>query len=76
MCIYIYIFLSDEKNTIFLRREKNKEKKKKEGQSGGVVGEKKKSLVLSMDPTIFNLFTKRPFSNITWKIKTGMDEFS
>ena len=60
----------------FLRREKNKEKKKKEGQSGGLVGEKKKSLVLSMDPTIFNLFPKRPFCNITWKIKTGMDEFS
>ena len=60
----------------FLGERKINKKKKKEGQSGGLVGEKKKSLVLSMDPTIFNLFTKRPFCNITWKIKTGMDEFS
>ena len=61
----------------YLKRKKNKEKKKKkEGQSGGLVGEKKNSLFLSMDPTIFNLFTKRPFCNITWKIKIDMNEFS
>ena len=32
-------------------------------------------LVLSMGLTIFNLFTKRPFNNITWKVKTGLDGF-
>ena len=36
---------------------------------------KKKSLVLLMGLTIFNLFTKRPFNNITWKVKTGLDGF-
>ena len=50
-----------------LRREK---KKKREGQSSGPVGKtkRKKKLVLSMGPVIFNLFTKRPFSNVTWKL--------
>ena len=56
-------------------------KKKKEGQRGELIREKerkkkkKKNLVLLMGSMIFNLFTKRPLSNATWKLKTGLDEF-
>ena len=49
---------------LFYWREKKKERKKREGQSGGPLGEKK-SLVLSMGPTIFNLFIKRSLNNVT-----------
>ena len=58
-----------------------KEKKKnKEGQRGELIRErerkkKEKNLVLLMGSMIFNLFTKRPLSNATWKLKTGLDEF-
>ena len=58
-----------------------KEKKKnKEGQRGELIRErerkkKEKNLVLLMGSMIFNLFTKRPLSNVTWKLKTGLDEF-
>lgn len=71
-------------NTIlFTNREKRKKKKKKiEWQRGGLVGEKERNkkkegseiLVLSMGSTIFNLFIK-PFNNVTWKLKTSIDEF-
>ena len=73
-------FLSNEKNAIsFKDREKERKKKKKrEWQSGGPVEKKvrkKKSLVLSIGPTIFNLFTKKPLNNVTWKLKIGMVNF-
>ena len=62
-----------------LRKEKKKKKKKKgEWQSGGLVekkSKKKKNLVLSMGPTIFNLFTKRLLNNVIWKLKIGMVNF-
>ena len=57
------------KKMIFYWRREREKKKKREGQSGGPLGEKK-SLVLSIDPTIFNLFIKRSLSNVTWKLKT------
>ena len=72
MCVWyeyvFFFFLNYEKNAIlFKEREKERKKNKGERQSDGPVGEKKekRSLVLSMGPMIFNLFTKRPLSNAT-----------
>ena len=58
------------KKCYFIEGErKRKKKKKREGKSDRLIGEKvktkKKKLILSMDPTIFNLFTKRSLSNVT-----------
>ena len=69
-------------NTILFTDREKKKKKKIEWQRGGLVGEKERNkkkegseiLVLSMGSTIFNLFTK-PFNNVTWKLKTSIDEF-
>ena len=64
MSMVFFFFLSNENNAILFKERK---KKMREGQSGGPVGKtkRKKKLVLSMGPVIFNLFTKRPFSNVT-----------
>ena len=77
MCVILKKWWLYSKRILFyLRREKKEEKKKKrEWQRGGPMGGKKKSQALSMGPTIFNLFTKRPFNNITWKVKTDLDGF-
>ena len=58
---------------------RGKRKKKREGQRGWIVRRRKKKETefgLVNRLIIFNLFIKRPFSNVTKKLKTGINEFS
>ena len=55
------------KNTILFKdreKERIRGEKDKVAGCGGEKKEKRKSLVLSMGPTIVNFFTKRPFNNV------------
>ena len=55
----------------FLRRDKNNKKKKKEGQSGGLVGEKKKEFGLVNGPHNFQLIYKKTILQHYLKNKNG-----
>ena len=68
MClVYVCFFKKVIKNTIlFKEREKERirEERRKKWWAYGRKERKRKSLVLSMGPTIVNLFIKRSFNNI------------
>ena len=68
VCLVCVCFLKKViKNTIlFKEREKERirEERRKKWWAYGRKERKRKSLVLSMGPTIVNLFTKRSFNNV------------